>query len=215
MTWSRRSEEPNRPVSISRATAVRGRCNFENDEGRADEVSIDALLEKLRRRLPNGTLPPFFYLASCHGNEPAAPQEGKSGSESSAARLHREGVAQVAGYDGPIVDELSTRAEESLYGAIAEGQTTRYAVRQARAALTQPLDEPEASHRLETAAVESAATRAASPGPTAAPPHTHPFAWSTARPLSPRAGLAAEPSRDARWCPPRRGRARTLIRGRR
>ena len=77
-------------------------------------------------------MPKFFYLACCHGNEPAEPAAGKSGSESSAAMLHRAGVPQVVGYYGPIVDELSTRAEEALYAAIAAGHTTRHAVRLAR-----------------------------------------------------------------------------------
>jgi tetratricopeptide (TPR) repeat protein len=66
--------------------------------------------------------------------------------ENSAARLHREGAAQVVSYHGPIVDELSTRAEVALYAAIAEGETTAYAVRQARAALLRPLASSELTH---------------------------------------------------------------------
>ena len=51
-----------------------------------------------------------------------------------------KGITQVVGYYGPIVDELSTQAEVALYAAIADGQTTRFAVRQAREAplLTTP-----------------------------------------------------------------------------
>jgi tetratricopeptide (TPR) repeat protein len=108
---------------------------FEDEEGWEDEVSIHDLLKKLRIRV-HRDLPPLFYLASCHGNDPGVePEEGALGAESSAARLHREGVPQVVGYYGPIVDELSTRAEVAFYRALAEGETTRYAVRQAREAL--------------------------------------------------------------------------------
>src|SRR5205085_689768 len=55
--------------------------------------------------------------------------------DSTVGLLHREGVTQVVGYHGPISDVLSTRAEAALYQEIARGATTRYAVRQARAAL--------------------------------------------------------------------------------
>jgi tetratricopeptide (TPR) repeat protein len=105
---------------------------FEDDEGRADVVPVDSLLRRLRARI-EGPLPPLFFLASCHGND-----IGGANAETSAACLHREGVAQVVGYDGPINDELSTRAEVAFYRALAEGRTTREAVRQAREALSEP-----------------------------------------------------------------------------
>ncbi|MCP4659412.1 MAG: tetratricopeptide repeat protein, partial [bacterium] len=145
-----------------------GRLQFEDDEGREHVFPVAELAADLKRRVPGG-LPPFFYLASCHGNEPAVPEEGRSGAESSAAHLHRAGVAQVVGYYGPIHDELSTRAEVALYGALAAGETARYALRQAREALRRPFRATGgADHR---------------PGPTAeeaaAPPvSTHPFAWA-------------------------------------
>ena len=116
-----------------------GQLVFEDDEGREAAVTIKKLLEELRDRIPDRKLPPFFYLASCHGNTPDEPQKGTPGSETPAARLHREGVLQVVGYYGPIVDELSTRAEEALYAAIAEGHPTSFAVHLARRALAQPL----------------------------------------------------------------------------
>jgi tetratricopeptide (TPR) repeat protein len=116
-----------------------GRLQFEDDEGGAHLVSTGELLEGLRRKLPDGVLPPFFYLANCHGNDPSAIGEGQAGVESLAARLHREGVAQVVAYSGPILDVLSTEAEAALYAAIADGQTTRFAVRQAREALIRPI----------------------------------------------------------------------------
>ena len=103
-------------------------------------------------------LPSFFYLACCHGNDAG------EGAASAAVVLHGEGVAQVVGYSGPIVDELSTRAEETLYAALAAGQTTRQAVREARAAL----GEPGAS-----ATGDSGRSRSRLAGPTA-----YPFAWS-------------------------------------
>ena len=122
-----------------------GTLVFEDDEGFADSVPIERLVVELRRR-GAGTLPPFFFLASCHGNTPAKPAEGKSGSASSAAQLHRKGVTEVVGYYGPIVDELSTRAEEVLYAAIATGDTTRLAVAKARAALQRAFD-GDSAHR--------------------------------------------------------------------
>src|SRR5208283_4052408 len=109
-----------------------GRLEFEDDEGGEHMVTVDELLQPLREQIPDGKLPPFFYLASCHGNTPGEPEKGTPGSESLAARLHREGVIQVVGYYGPIVDILSTRAEEALYEAIAEGHPPRFAVRRAR-----------------------------------------------------------------------------------
>ncbi|HEX5714522.1 MAG TPA: TIR domain-containing protein, partial [Thermoanaerobaculia bacterium] len=145
-----------------------GALVFEDDEGRGDEVSIHDLLHKLRTRI-DGSLPPLFYLASCHGND-----AGGTMAETSAARLHREGVPQVVGYDGPIVDELSTRAEVAFYRALAEGETTRYAVRQAREALAAPFGNPDARHRPRAVAEPGEESRAG--GLDAG--HTHPFAWA-------------------------------------
>ena len=88
-----------------------GKLAFEDDEGRPEEISIDDLVRRLRERQPHGVLPPFFYLASCHGNTPPDVAAETAGSGAAAARLHREGVAQVVGYSGPIVDELSRRLD--------------------------------------------------------------------------------------------------------
>ncbi|WP_295391140.1 tetratricopeptide repeat protein [uncultured Thiodictyon sp.] len=79
----------------------------------------------------------------------------------------------MVGYGGPIVDALSTRAEEALYQAIAEGLPTRDAVRQARAALARPLGEGEPRHRPG----EPAPTRGARAAP-AAGADPFPFAWA-------------------------------------
>ncbi len=151
-----------------------GRLQFEDDEGREHVLPVAELAADLKRRVPGG-LPPFFYLASCHGNEPAVPEEGRSGAESSAAHLHRAGVAQVVGYYGPIHDRLSTRAEVALYGALATGETARYALRQAREALRRPFRATGGGHRpgraLATAAAEA-------PPEAASPVSTHPFAWA-------------------------------------
>lgn len=136
-------------VRAERPTAIHfsghgapGALVFEDEEGRKESVRIDDLVARLRKKV-DGSLPPLFYLASCHGNTAGAPKtanpdEEESGAESSAARLHREGVPQVVGYYGPIVDELSTRAEVAFYRALAEGETIRYAVRRAREALPAP-----------------------------------------------------------------------------
>lgn len=158
-----------------------GALAFEDEEGREESVRIDDLITRLRKRV-DGSLPPLFYLASCHGNDPgstAKPEEGKSGAESSAARLHREGVPQVVGYYGPIVDELSTRAEVAFYRALAEGETTRYAVRQAREALAASFWSARAGHRPRAVAEPGEVLRAGSaPAAAEAPRHTHPFAWA-------------------------------------
>ncbi|HVT14585.1 MAG TPA: TIR domain-containing protein [Thermoanaerobaculia bacterium] len=163
-----------------------GALAFEDDEGREVVVSIHDLMQTLRARVDGG-LPPLFYLASCHGNDPgapkpASPEQGTPGAESSAARLHREGVPQVVGYYGPIVDELSTRAEVAFYRAIAEGETTRYAVRQARVALAQPFGDPEAHHRpralAETTEPADTTRAGAAAGVEAFAQSTHPFAWA-------------------------------------
>ncbi len=129
-----------------------GALQFEDDEGNAAWVPIDKLVKELGRGL-EGSLPLFFYLASCYGNQPgpqpkaSAAEKEEPRSESSAARLHRGGVAQVVGYYGPINDELSTRAEVALYQALAEGRSTRHAVARARRALA-PLGGAPSSHPM-------------------------------------------------------------------
>lgn len=148
-----------------------GALVFESDEGYEDKVPIDRLVTAMRRS-EGGGLPPFFFLASCHGNTPARPESGEPGSWSSAARLHREGVTEVVGFFGPIADELSTRAEEALYAAISRGETTRTAVAAARSALLRALGDVDASHRP-VASDNMAAREAASDRNV-----THPFAWA-------------------------------------
>lgn len=142
-----------------------GALIFENDEGFEDRVEIDRLVTELRQR-GDGALPPFFYLACCHGNTPPQPAKGQAGSASSAAQLHRAGVTEVIGYYGPIADELSTRAEEALYGAIAAGETTRLAISKARVALLRAVTD-DSVHRPSLA-------REAGLGANVA----HPFAWA-------------------------------------
>jgi tetratricopeptide (TPR) repeat protein len=138
---------------------------FEDDEGNEAPVRVGDLTARLRAT-PDGLLPPFFYLANCHGNDPALLEAGKPGVESLAAHLHRQGVAQVVAYSGPILDVLSTEAEAALYAAIAAGQTTRFAVEQAREVLTRPAESARSVLRQE-------------PGtPAQAARDTHPFAWS-------------------------------------
>ena len=146
-----------------------GRLLFEDDEGREDPVDVEALVGRLRGGLPDGRLPPFFYLANCNGNDPdpGEPEKGRPGSASLAARLHCEGVGQVVGYRGPILDRLSTEAEAALYAAIAEGHPTRFAVRQAREALSRPLGEVPPVHREHISESACSAARA-----------TYPFAWA-------------------------------------
>ena len=113
---------------------------FEDDEGGEDVVETGELLRKIRNNPPDH-FPRFIYLASCHGNTPAIVEENKPGSSITAAHLHREGITQVVGYYGPVVDELSTEAEEAFYGALAGGALTRHCVRQARIRLAKPKGE--------------------------------------------------------------------------
>jgi len=116
-----------------------GKLLFEDDEGMEDPVSISDLLTDIRTKAP-GKFPRFFYLASCYGNTPAKPEEGQAGSTISAAQLHREGVVQVIGYYGPILETLSTMAEVAIYRELADGRTTRHGVRMARAVLAKGPD---------------------------------------------------------------------------
>jgi tetratricopeptide (TPR) repeat protein len=134
-----------------------GALEFEDDDGARVLVPVSELVSRLRRELPAGRLPAFFYLACCRGNDVG------DGAESAAARLHREGVTEVVGYTGPILDHLSTAAEEALYAGLAAGRTTRMAVRDARNALLRAPVEAEGRHR--------------EPG-TAVTEGCYPFAWS-------------------------------------
>ncbi|MBW2736701.1 MAG: CHAT domain-containing protein, partial [Deltaproteobacteria bacterium] len=138
-----------------------GTLVFETDENEGDRVPIDRVVQRLRTETPSG-LPQFFFLASCHGNTPTRISEGHDAG-ASAAKLHREGVTEVIGYFGPIVEHLSTLAEETLYSAISAGRTTRFAVRQARLTLAV----------ASSSTVEKLAATSAYPGELA-----YPFAWS-------------------------------------
>lgn len=167
----------------------------ESDEGRDHEVSVDRVQEVLRRQLVDERrLPPFVYLASCHGNEPAGPERDEPASASAAVQLHLAGLPGVVGYFGPIVDELSTRVEDALYDAIAEGLPTPDAVRRARHAFAQPLHASDHRHRpggTRSAAAEFMGEQI----PSAWPGHS---SCSTARPGM--APVAAEPAGKAPGC---------------
>ena len=155
-----------------------GHLVFEDEFGQNDVVAVSYLISAMSQKLPGGNLPPFFYLASCHGNTPASTDTQTSGSESAAAQLHRAGVAQVVGYYGPIADELSTRAEEALYRAIAAGEPLTFAVRQALNAMRLEFDNPDATHRPDAAdgkGFEDSLPRGVA---TATPNRSHPFAWA-------------------------------------
>jgi tetratricopeptide (TPR) repeat protein len=139
-----------------------GALQFEDDYGEARTVTVAELVADLRTRL-DGRLPPFFYLATCHGNEPL-PGEDQEALPATAAALHRAGVDQVVGYFGPIVDELSTCAEEALYAALARGRSTRHGLRLARCALRDVRLADAPRHR---------------PGRDGGgPAATHPYAWA-------------------------------------
>jgi len=153
-----------------------GALLFENDEGQDLRVAVTEVLETLRSDLPDAQrLPPFFYLASCHGNDPTDPEQDRPGAASAAVQLHRAGVTEVVGYFGPIVDALSTRAEEALYEAIAEELPTRDAVRRARKALARPLGEGDGHHRPGVTQDGDGAGQTADPSLATDP---FPFAWA-------------------------------------
>ncbi len=125
-----------------------GALEFEDDEGQADTVTIERLIQQIRQE--EGQLPHLFYLASCHGNTAANIDVERPGTTRSSAQLHREGVTQVIGYYGPIADVLSTLAEETFYRSLAGGRTTRFAVRRARLALVNgPEVDGHSAHRAE------------------------------------------------------------------
>jgi tetratricopeptide (TPR) repeat protein len=112
-----------------------GRLIFEDEEGMENPVTISNLLKKIREKTLD-RFPKFFYLSSCHSNTSAKPTEKQVGPTISAAQLHREGIVQVIGYYGPVVDALSTMAEVAIYKAIANNKPTRQGVRDARAQLS-------------------------------------------------------------------------------
>ncbi len=159
-----------------------GALLFENDEGNESRVKVDEVIRQIRQKLPDARrLPPFFYLASCHGNDPVPPGKEQATASSAAVQLHKAGVTEVVGYFGPIVDELSTRAEEAIYAAIAEGRSTRDAVRLAREHLKNPLHDPNAQHRPHATRIDRAGGLAEERGNEDAEAQavdTHPFAWA-------------------------------------
>ena len=162
-----------------------GSLLFEDELGEGKQVMTRELIEQLRRALPHG-IPPFFYLASCHGNTPPDPEEQKAGSSGSAVQLHKAGVAEVIGYFGPIQDSLSTAAEAALYKVIAEGMPTRYAVRMARQALTRPSPEVSRYCRIrefggpeaEAEAKEALTAQNQNQSEIEMAQHAFPFAWT-------------------------------------
>ncbi len=138
----------NEPVGVHfSGHGMPGKLLFEDDEGMGDPVAIGDLLTRIRKK--GCRFPRFFYLASCYGNTPTKIKENEAGTSIAAAQLHREGVVQVIGYYGPIVDELSTMAEVAIYRAMADGRSTRDGVRQARSDLAQGVESLEAGkHKI-------------------------------------------------------------------
>lgn len=161
-----------------------GSLLFEDEFGDGVEVETEELIEGLCKKSPSG-LPPFFYLASCHGNTLPDPQATRAGSSGSAVQLHKAGVAEVLGYFGPIQDSLSTAAEAAFYQAVAAGRPTRYAVRLARQALCRPSPEVSKHCRIRGPgqAVDAGSEAEASAATQGSPEmeqayHCFPFAWA-------------------------------------
>jgi hypothetical protein len=130
----RRGESPPIGVHFSGHGGA-GMLLFEDAHGEAELVAVDALLTEIRRRTSE-RLPRFFYLACCHGGDARLSNATDQGLSAVATVLHREGIAQVVGYFGPVLDELSTQAERAFYAELAKGRRTRDAVRAARYALS-------------------------------------------------------------------------------
>lgn len=135
-----------------------GELVFEDEQGFSRKVPIAELVSQLNFALPEaGAFPRLFFLASCHGatGVALAPAEVSAAAgtrevrgdlaaalgegPSTAATLHRSGFVQVVGYFGPVGDELCTRAEETFYQALSQGETTLHAAASARASLREPL----------------------------------------------------------------------------
>jgi tetratricopeptide (TPR) repeat protein len=113
-----------------------GTLVFEDEYGASKPVEIRELLAEIRRRAPE-RLPRFFFLACCHGGDPVTPAGDNKGLPAAATALHRDGITQVVGYFGPVLDDLATRAERAFYAELANGRRTRDAVRIARAEMHQ------------------------------------------------------------------------------
>ena len=114
-----------------------GALIFEDEFGEAKPVAVDQLVSDIRHRAER--LPRFFYLSCCHGGDTQVSDGVEPSAPAVATVLHRDGIAQVVGYFGPVLDEASTRAEQAFYAQLAYGRRTRDAVRVARRALSEPL----------------------------------------------------------------------------
>jgi len=101
-----------------------GTLVFEDEYGGAKPVDIRGLLTEIRRRAPD-RLPRFFFLACCHGGDPVASNGSRHGLPATATALHRDGITQIVAYFGPVLDDLSTRAERTFYADLADGADTR------------------------------------------------------------------------------------------
>jgi CHAT domain len=112
-----------------------GTLVVEDEHGDAKPVEIGQLLTELRRRAPD-RLSRFFYLACCYGGDPVASYGDRRGLPATATALHRDGITQVVVYFGPVLDDLSTRAERVFYAEVANGRRTRDAVRLARSEMS-------------------------------------------------------------------------------
>ncbi|MEO1334329.1 MAG: CHAT domain-containing protein, partial [Myxococcota bacterium] len=117
------------------------RLLMEDEEGRADLVSPEALLRVLRK----GHMPALVMISSCHS-------AGRRGDiPSFAAELVAGGVPSVIGWVQPVRDDVATEAASHLYERLCMGDTPTQAVRHTRRVL-QDLDQgnPRPSHAWAT-----------------------------------------------------------------
>ncbi len=124
-----------------------GELVFEDGQGFAESVPVSEVVRRLNVALRGpGAFPRLFFLTSHDATETRVPRGNAAAAlgqgPSTAATLHRSGFVQVVGYShfGPMGDELCTRAEETFYRVLAEGETTLHAAAAARASLVEPLD---------------------------------------------------------------------------
>ena len=135
---------------------------FEDEEGLSKVVPVAEVLRALRavanKAGQASRMPRFFFLSSCHGasNTDGPALEGtreartaRDAAEvalgegpSTAATLHREGLAYVVGYFGPVGDALATQAEVAFYGSLGAGHSVLQAVADTREALSRTLKLP-------------------------------------------------------------------------
>ncbi len=120
-----------------------GQLHFEDASGQGRSLSVENLQQAFRTTAPERQ-PRFFFLALDLDDDASSFQDSEKqpwlSHTSAAYKLHQTSIPQVIVYDRAVVNPASPVVEpalwEALYAAIAHGQSTRDAVREARYVLT-------------------------------------------------------------------------------